>query len=111
MLKRNLFVIILIAVFIVISVFLSLFYFRYPISGENIYDVLHENKTVTQYSQAKQILSGYSKSSYSELPAEVKRQMPKNIDDDFYVIPENELYKKFASIIGLIPFCPVKKGL
>lgn len=97
MLKQRLFVVALLMVSLLITiVFIFLYFFRDPHLGEGLYDILHKNKAITQYADAKSLLSSYSKLSYSELPVEIKRRLPKNKGSDFYVIPENDFYRKIC---------------
>lgn len=95
--KRPIFLVTLIALFFVFTtVFILSFYFQDPHLGGGLYDILHKNKTITQYADAKSLLSSYSKLSYSELPVEIKPRLPKNMGSDFYVIPENDFYRKIC---------------
>lgn len=82
--------------FLISSTYAVLYYLKHPAYGEMVYDLFHINRPVSQYAEARKILSAYPTLNYSELPLHIKNQFSEKIHGSFYAIPENDLYKKIC---------------
>lgn len=95
MFKRKRLILIVFFTFIcsIIS-FLVLAYFKLDVIGATIYDIVHKNGPVKNYTEFTKVISGYRKYKQNELPPDLKNQVPANFDDFVYVIPYNDVHRK-----------------
>lgn len=77
-----------------VTSFVILSYLKLDVIGSAIYDLLNKNEPIKSYNEFSNVLTRYQKYKRSQLPANLRSEMPNNLDGFIYIIPHNEVHRK-----------------